>query len=678
MPIKPGDKLDQYEIIAELGRGGMATVFKARQRSMNREVAIKVLPEQFLHDPNFLARFTNEARVIAGLEHRSILPVYDYGEIGGAPYIVMRLMPSGSLRTRLKSGPIPAAEVVRLIGQIAEALDFAHARGVIHRDLKPDNVLLDDQGNAYLSDFGIAKVIESTAQTTGSMIVGTPSYMSPEQAKGQKATRLSDLYALGAMTFELLTARPPFQADDIIALLFKHANDPVPPIRDFNSNAPEALQAAIEKAMAKQPDDRYPTAREYAADLERRLRGESPAATMFESPPTQAARTVLETPRPTSAGPTVLETPHPPPPVAAPRAAAPTPAAPPPPAPSAKTQRRGSGLWIGLGAAGCLLVLIAIVAIALASGVGSALLGRSGGVTATAPVTGQPAPHRATDPPHPTVASAPSVDPVVATKMAEESLLATKQAEDSALATKQAATAATIEGVWLGTLFETTGDKRKFEAELEIKHDPASGAVAGVIVTHLSDGSLREVHDVQGKFDGHAFFFDEKEGRHYWGNVAGDRLQGIAAWGCYECDKVWGEFNMTRQSSAPASGGATSNAVEIVEASPPVADGLKQGASVTVVVRFSLAADTGSVTVWLERFQDAACKTLGAGPDGGSTLTGLPGELVKGGNGELKLTFPATKFDSPYVGVGARLWDANLVTELAVDLRYTNCYRVNQ
>ncbi|MBI3361187.1 MAG: protein kinase, partial [Chloroflexi bacterium] len=118
MPIKPGDKLDQYEIIAELGRGGMATVFKARQRSMNREVAIKVLPEQFLHDPNFLARFTNEARVIAGLEHRSILPVYDYGEIGGAPYIVMRLMPSGSLRTRLKSGPIPAAEVVRLIGQI--------------------------------------------------------------------------------------------------------------------------------------------------------------------------------------------------------------------------------------------------------------------------------------------------------------------------------------------------------------------------------------------------------------------------------------------------------------------------------------------------------------------------------------------------------------------------------
>ncbi|MBI3361465.1 MAG: serine/threonine-protein kinase, partial [Chloroflexi bacterium] len=158
-------------------------------------------------------------------------------------------------------------------------------------------------------------MIESTAQTTGSMIVGTPSYMSPEQAKGQKATRLSDLYALGAMTFELLTARPPFQADDIIALLFKHANDPVPPIRDFNPDAPEALQAAIAKAMAKQPEDRYRTAREYAADLERRLRGESPAATMFESPPTQAARTVLETPRPAaapvSAGRTVLESPPP-------------------------------------------------------------------------------------------------------------------------------------------------------------------------------------------------------------------------------------------------------------------------------------------------------------------------------------------------------------------------------
>jgi serine/threonine-protein kinase len=390
MPIQPGDIIGAFEILEELGRGGMATVYRARQRSMGREVAVKVLPEQFLHDANFLTRFNTEARVIASLEHRSILPVYDFGEAGGTPYIVMRLMPHGSLRARLHSGPLPPAEVARLVTQVAEALDYAHTRGVIHRDLKPDNVLLDAQGHAYLSDFGIAKVLEASAQTSGARLIGTPNYMAPEQAQGARPSPATDIYALGAMAFEMLTGQPPFQADEFLAVLYKHVNEPVPRLRALNAALPAGLQAVLERALAKDPAARYPTARALAADLEQAVGGAAALPTVTAGPASVAA------------GPTIYETPAPSAPVAAPGPAqAATPA--PVPAPAQKRRTPGPTLALALGIGGC-LALLAIAALAYSSGAFGGLLPAPS--ASPAPTRTRLPPTR-TRPPAPTATSAP-------------------------------------------------------------------------------------------------------------------------------------------------------------------------------------------------------------------------------------------------------------------------------
>ena len=256
-----GKVLGQYQIEQEVGRGGMATVYRARQQSMNRTVAVKVLPRNLLHDPTFYERFEREVDVIAHLEHPHILPIYDYGQAEGVPYIIMRFLGGGSLEQQIRRGLPDLNDLQKPMRQIAQALDYAHQQGIIHRDLKPGNIMLDEAGNAYLSDFGIARVLGS--DLTGSMIIGTPAYMSPEQANGLAIDARSDIYALGIVMFELITGKEPYQAETPMAVLLKHINEPVPPIRSFREDVPEAVELVINKATAKDPDNRFSSAEKW-------------------------------------------------------------------------------------------------------------------------------------------------------------------------------------------------------------------------------------------------------------------------------------------------------------------------------------------------------------------------------------------------------------------------------
>src|SRR3990172_1687695 len=253
--------IGRYEVKRELGRGGMATVFVAFDPEFERDVAVKVLPREFLHDPHFRARFKREAKIIAALEHPAIVPVYDYGEDDGQPFIVMRLMPGGSLADRLKQGPLTLPEVARIFTRLAGALDEAHRRGIIHRDLKPGNILLDSQGDPYVSDFGMAKLTQGASSFSGSTIMGTPAYMSPEQAKGEHdLDGRSDIYALGAILFEMLTGKLPYDADSPMGIAVKHIPEPVPRILDVKPDLPPGCEDVIRQAMAKDRRDRFPTA----------------------------------------------------------------------------------------------------------------------------------------------------------------------------------------------------------------------------------------------------------------------------------------------------------------------------------------------------------------------------------------------------------------------------------
>jgi serine/threonine protein kinase len=304
-----GKTLGQYEIGQQLGKGGMATVYLARQTSIGRTVALKIMPAYFMHDPSFLQRFEREVQVIARLQHPRILPVYDYGELEGRPYLVMAYMSGGTIADRIKEGQIPLDETVRIVEQIAEGLDHAHRKGVIHRDFKPSNVLLDENGNAHLADFGIAKVSESTVQLTGSGIVGTPAYMAPEMANQGLVTPAIDIYALGITTYEMLTGKFPYQGDTPLRVMMAHATAPIPDVRDLNPDCPLAVANVVRKAMAKDPDDRYATAGEMAAALRAAAEGRAepaPAAdaTLLEGVDSEA--TILEpiTPMPPTEAPT--------------------------------------------------------------------------------------------------------------------------------------------------------------------------------------------------------------------------------------------------------------------------------------------------------------------------------------------------------------------------------------
>ena len=251
-------QIGRYEILGEIGRGGMAAIYSARDPISGREVAIKILPTEFGKNKELIARFHREMRAVAALEHPGIVPVYDFGEHENQPYFVMRLMQGGSLNDHLRNGPLSLEQTAWVIERIAPALDEAHEKGIIHRDLKPANILFDHHGDPFITDFGIAKIAESGVSLTHGAIVGTPAYMSPEQGSGDPhIDHLSDIYSLGVILFEMLTGRIPFRADTPMAQVMMHITEPIPDIQVIRPGLPSEVQVIISTAMAKRKFIRY-------------------------------------------------------------------------------------------------------------------------------------------------------------------------------------------------------------------------------------------------------------------------------------------------------------------------------------------------------------------------------------------------------------------------------------
>ena len=269
-----GRQFSGYEILNLIGHGGMASVYRARQTSMNRIVALKVLPRLFIQDDTYLQRFHREVEIVSQLEHRSIVPVHDHGEFEGQPYIVMRFMPAGSVDDLLASGSLESDTTLRIIEEVAPALDYAHSKGVLHRDLKPSNVLMDDNGDAYLTDFGIARLLgenKGGISITTRNVVGTPAYMSPEQAQGKPLDSRSDIYSLGIMLFEMVTGQRPFQAETPYGVAVLQVTAPTPSARAINPQVSYRIEEVINRAMHKQPEQRYKSAEALAKALRHAL-----------------------------------------------------------------------------------------------------------------------------------------------------------------------------------------------------------------------------------------------------------------------------------------------------------------------------------------------------------------------------------------------------------------------
>lgn len=292
--IAIGTIVGGYQILEVVGQGGMATVYRAHQLSMKRDVAMKMLPRQFLSQSNSLDRFKREANIVARLEHRAIVPVHDYGEHDGVPYLVMRYMDGGSVDELIYRGPVSPERTLDILLQIAPALDYAHQNAVLHRDLKPSNILMDANGDAYLTDFGIARLLgeESSPSLTTTGVVGTPSYMSPEQAQGHDLDGRSDIYALGVVLFEMLAGSRPFEGETPYSVAVKHVTEAPPSACAKNTRLPDAVDSVLYKVLAKNREQRYQSAAEVAAALRAAI---TPEAVPVQTPTEHPLETVSET-----------------------------------------------------------------------------------------------------------------------------------------------------------------------------------------------------------------------------------------------------------------------------------------------------------------------------------------------------------------------------------------------
>lgn len=264
MAFEPGANIGPYRILEQLGQGGMATVFKAYHAALDRCVALKVLHPGFLEDKNFLARFEREAKLIARLEHIHIVPVYDFSNHEGQPYLVMKFIEGETLKVRLAHGPLSVHETLEIVAAVGSALSYAHRQGILHRDIKPSNIILDKDGNIYLADFGLARIAEAGGSTlTGDMIVGTPQYISPEQAMGNSnIDEGTDIYSFGVMLYEMVVGRVPFDADTPFSVIQDHIFAPLPLPSVVNPQVSFELEYVLLKALAKQRSDRYATVKD--------------------------------------------------------------------------------------------------------------------------------------------------------------------------------------------------------------------------------------------------------------------------------------------------------------------------------------------------------------------------------------------------------------------------------
>lgn len=264
MSFKVGLTVGPYQITQKLGQGGMATVYKAYHASLDRHVAIKVLHATYKEDESFLRRFSREAKVVARLEHPHIVPVYDFAEAEGYPYLVMRFIEGETLKERMSQGALSRTEILRIGTAVSDALDYAHAQGVLHRDIKPSNILLTAGGGVYLTDFGLARLAQAGESTMSQdMIMGTPQYISPEQAKGQaNLDGRTDVYSFGIVLYEMVTGRVPFQSDTSYSIIHAQIFDPPPPPSSLNEQISPELETILLKALEKEPENRFKSAGE--------------------------------------------------------------------------------------------------------------------------------------------------------------------------------------------------------------------------------------------------------------------------------------------------------------------------------------------------------------------------------------------------------------------------------